>query len=193
MLENQKEELNTEKEELVEEQKDLDAKRDILRGAKAEKQQLVSNTRSSQAQYQRWLNELKTLEKQLNDEIFKLEEDLRKSLRPAALPAGEFMWPVRGSLITQGYGCLTSSFAARSYARCQTNSGKTGGFHNGVDMASPLGTPVLSAESGSVVAMSSSRYGYGTWVAVKHGNGLVSLYAHLSKITVSNGQFCGYG
>ena len=188
LLENQKEELNIDKEELVKQQKELGDQQDVLQQAQAQQQSLLSQTRSSQARYQQLLAEAQAEEKRFRQEIFELEEELRERQRAVALPPGEFIWPSKGALVTQGYGCLSSGFAVRSYSPCETGSGKRGGFHNGVDIAAPLGTPVVAVDSGVVVAMSSSRYGYGVWVAVKHNNGLVSMYSHLSKITVTQGQ-----
>lgn len=56
--------------------------------------------------------------------------------------------------------------------------------HRGVDLRSPVGTPVRAVATGKVVKVTAGRFGYGKWVVVDHENGLSSLYAHLSKITV---------
>lgn len=193
VLENKKEELDAEKEKLIEQQKELDVQNEVLAQARSEQQSFLNQTRSSQAEYQKLLNSAQAEAKKLNEEIFKLEEQLREALNPKTLPKGEFFWPSRYAIVTQRYGCLTSGFAIRSYPSCKTGSGSAGGFHNGVDVGAPLGTPILSADSGSVVAISSSRYGYGTWVAVKHSNNVVSMYAHLSSVTVSTGQHVEVG
>lgn len=64
-----------------------------------------------------------------------------------------------------------------------------GGGHRGLDISPPYGTPVYAAEAG-VVAEASTGYnaGYGTMVMINHGNGLTTMYAHLSAIAVSPGQ-----
>ncbi|HIJ86481.1 MAG TPA: M23 family metallopeptidase [Desulfuromonadales bacterium] len=59
--------------------------------------------------------------------------------------------------------------------------------HNGVDIAIPAGTPVNSVASG-VVVYSGSRSGYGNTVVVEHDNGILTLYAHNSRIMVAEGQ-----
>ena len=193
LLEIQKEELLQQEEDLINEQNELDAQNSILAEARQERAVLLSETRSSQAQYQNLLNQVNAQDKALREEIFQLEEELRKKLIPATLPQGTFIWPNKGGLITQGYGCLTSRFAVRSYPRCQTTNGQTGGFHNGVDIAAPLGSAILAADSGVVVGRSGSRYGYGNWVALRHANGVVTLYAHLSAISVGVGQHVSVG
>ncbi|OGT99292.1 MAG: hypothetical protein A2X80_00580 [Geobacteraceae bacterium GWB2_52_12] len=59
--------------------------------------------------------------------------------------------------------------------------------HNGVDIAIPAGTPVNAVASG-VVVYSGSRPGYGNTVVVEHDNGIITLYAHNSRLLVSQGQ-----
>lgn len=59
--------------------------------------------------------------------------------------------------------------------------------HNGVDIAIPTGTAVRPVASG-VVVYSGSRSGYGNTVVVEHDNGVITLYAHNSKILVTQGQ-----
>ena len=59
--------------------------------------------------------------------------------------------------------------------------------HNGIDIAIPAGTHVMPVAPG-VVAYSGSRSGYGNTVIVEHENGIITLYAHNSKILVAVGQ-----
>lgn len=64
-------------------------------------------------------------------------------------------------------------------------------FHNGLDIAVPIGTPVNTIADGKVIAVGPAR-GYGNWVAIDHGiiNGtrVTSEYGHLSSWNVSYGQ-----
>jgi murein DD-endopeptidase MepM/ murein hydrolase activator NlpD len=59
--------------------------------------------------------------------------------------------------------------------------------HNGIDIAIPTGTPVKPVASG-VVVYSGSRSGYGNTVVVEHDNGIITLYAHNSRLLVTPGQ-----
>ncbi|MGB9080378.1 MAG: M23 family metallopeptidase [Desulfuromonadaceae bacterium] len=59
--------------------------------------------------------------------------------------------------------------------------------HNGIDIAIPAGTPVRPVAPG-VVVYSGSRSGYGNTVVVEHDNGIISLYAHNSRILVAEGE-----
>ncbi len=65
-------------------------------------------------------------------------------------------------------------------------------FHTGTDMACPTGTPILAAMSGRVTTTGVTRV-YGNYVIIDHGNGYQTLYAHMSKIIASKGQWVSQG
>ena len=67
-----------------------------------------------------------------------------------------------------------------------------GKMHKGIDIAAKAGTPVIAAESGKVV-YSGWQNGYGNFVAIDHGAGYVSRYAHSSKLLVRSGQIVTQG
>lgn len=69
---------------------------------------------------------------------------------------------------------------------------KTTRPHLGIDYAAPTGTPVRSAADGTVVLAGWSG-GYGRTVRIRHGRGLETLYGHLSRIDVRNGQHVAQG
>lgn len=64
-------------------------------------------------------------------------------------------------------------------------------FHPGVDLGGPIGEPIKPVKPGKVIFAGYSTDGYGNNVVIDHGNGLISLYAHLSKIEVKNGEVVG--
>jgi murein DD-endopeptidase MepM/ murein hydrolase activator NlpD len=84
------------------------------------------------------------------------------------------IWPVRGE-VTAGFG-----------QRMDPMSGE-GAFHSGVDISAAFGSSVGAAADGIVFAAGQDS-GYGNSVLIDHGNGITSMYAHLSKITVVVGQ-----
>ena len=61
-------------------------------------------------------------------------------------------------------------------------------FHPGIDFDGVTGDDVYSIKPGRVEAISHSRYAYGNAIIVNHGENITSLYAHLSKIFVLEGQ-----
>lgn len=87
---------------------------------------------------------------------------------PAKAPTGTMRRPYGGM--------LTSNYGYRSR-----------GFHTGVDFAGPTGSKVVAADGGTVV-FAGWNGGYGRCVIISHGNGLETLYAHNSAITVKVGQ-----
>ncbi len=66
------------------------------------------------------------------------------------------------------------------------------GFHKGVDLAAPTGTPVLAFMSGRV-AFAGTMSGYGKLVIVDHGGDFSTYYAHLSSMRMHPGQSVGMG
>ncbi|WP_258058731.1 peptidoglycan DD-metalloendopeptidase family protein [Arthrobacter sp. B1805] len=67
-------------------------------------------------------------------------------------------------------------------------TGEAGEFHTGQDYAAPCGTPVQSADAGTVRAVGWHPWGGGNRVEVDHGNGLITTYNHLQGISVSTGD-----
>ena len=71
--------------------------------------------------------------------------------------------------------------------------------HLAIDIGSALGEPIVAADSGVVVFAGWAAGGYGYMVAIDHGNGYQTLYAHLSSVSVScgrsvsQGQLIGFG
>lgn len=74
---------------------------------------------------------------------------------------------------------------------------KTQGIHgyNGVDLASPFGTPIAAAASGVVIISKSGGWngGYGNYIVISHNNGTQTLYSHNSRNIVSVGDIVSQG
>lgn len=69
-----------------------------------------------------------------------------------------------------------------------------GGYygHSGVDIAAPYGTPIIAAESGTVV-LSQWYYGYGYCIMIQHASGLKTVYGHCSALHVKVGEYVTQG
>jgi murein DD-endopeptidase MepM/ murein hydrolase activator NlpD len=85
-----------------------------------------------------------------------------------------FIHPVAGR-ITSGFGVRVDPFTEKHK------------FHKGIDIACAIGTKVVASAEGTVV-FAGTKKGYGKTVIVEHRNGYRTLYGHLSKINVKNGD-----
>ncbi len=79
--------------------------------------------------------------------------------------------------------CVTSEFGSR--VDPITRRAKN---HTGIDLAVPTGTPIRAALPGTVTVSKYNAGGYGYYVMIDHGNGLVTLYGHCSRLLVRAGQ-----
>ncbi|MCB0229298.1 MAG: M23 family metallopeptidase, partial [Anaerolineae bacterium] len=84
--------------------------------------------------------------------------------------ASNFVWPAYGR-ITQGY-----------YS-----------YHPAIDIGAPLGTTAVAGDEGIVAVAGWSNVGYGNYVVIRHPDGYVTLYGHLSRIDVSQGDYVARG
>ena len=99
----------------------------------------------------------------------------------SANASGSFLWPVAS------YVYVSSRFGLRVHPI----TGKTKN-HTGIDIASNQGTAVYASDGGSVT-LAGWNGGYGNCIMIEHGNGYVTLYGHLSSISVSVGQTVSQG
>jgi murein DD-endopeptidase MepM/ murein hydrolase activator NlpD len=89
-------------------------------------------------------------------------------------------WPIAGARITQPFG--------PSGLALEPPLGGYPHFHTGIDLAARFGTPVTAAADGVVVAVNHTGVGYGNYVIVAHGGGIMTLYAHLLDTNVRVGD-----
>lgn len=89
-------------------------------------------------------------------------------------------WPLASFVLTQPFG-PTSVLLEPPYGTYKH-------FHTGVDISAALGTPVMAAADGLVVAVGHSNFGYGNYVVIAHGGGIATLYAHLLQTDANVGD-----
>ncbi|QGP91802.1 Peptidase family M23 [Neomoorella glycerini] len=123
--------------------------------------------------------EKKVIQEQvLKEPVTKIVERGTRVVLASRGGSGRLAWPIRGS-ITSPYG-----YRGRE-------------FHSGMDIDGYVGQPVGAAEAGTVT-FAGYDGGYGRMIAIDHGGGLVTRYAHLSGFNVrvgqqvSRGQVIGY-
>jgi murein DD-endopeptidase MepM/ murein hydrolase activator NlpD len=84
--------------------------------------------------------------------------------------------PVGGSYkITSGFGPRKAPTAGASTD------------HKGIDLAAPIGTPILAAKAGKVSVSKDEATGYGKWIEIQHEDGTKSRYGHLNSRNVQVG------
>lgn len=92
---------------------------------------------------------------------------------PAAQPArfaGSFAWPVKGTILSR-FG-----------------PGESGAKNNGIDIATPMGTPIRATADGVVAYAGDKVAVFGGLVLINHGSSWVSAYGHASRVDVVRGQ-----
>lgn len=100
---------------------------------------------------------------------------------PAQNTGGALIWPV------PGHYWVTSPFGYRSFDLVGINN-----FHGGMDIGAPMGVPIVAADGGTVVQL--GYYGtYGNMVRIDHGNGMETVYAHMSGFNVAYGAYVAPG
>lgn len=162
---------------------------EVLVGNKSEKTKLLSATKNEEAEYQKLLKAKKTEYEQILKEMRDFESKLQFILDPNTIPpkgTKVFNWPVGNVVITQLFG--GTEFAKQ-------NSSVYGGraYHPGVDFGVPTGSKIYAPLAGTVRATGNTDavpgcYSWGKWTLIDHANGLSTLYAHQSVISVSPGQ-----
>jgi murein DD-endopeptidase MepM/ murein hydrolase activator NlpD len=143
---------------------------------------LLTETKNKESEYQALIAQKKAEQASFEAELIRLASGLGTADTTSAPKPGKGIvgWPLSSVTITQNFG--NTSFAA--------SGAYNGSGHNGIDFRAAVGTPVFSVLGGTVqeVNQGAVKYcQYGKWVLVRHDNGLTSLYAHLSSISVAKG------
>jgi len=114
---------------------------------------------------QRQIVEQKILKNAVDRILVKGTQVVQVASRGGGVGSGNLIWPVSGT-ITQYF---------------------KGSSHTGIDIGVKSGTPIKAADSG-VVTFAGYQGGYGKFIIVDHGNGIVTRYAHCSVLKAAVGQ-----
>ncbi|MGM1060740.1 M23 family metallopeptidase [Saccharothrix sp. Mg75] len=107
--------------------------------------------------------------------------------------AAEAQKLVKSQQITENREAAEAEAQRPKYARPAAGSftsgygGRWGEMHYGIDIAGPIGTPILAAADGVVVEAGPAS-GFGLWVKVEHPDGSTTVYGHVDTYSVSKGQ-----
>jgi len=180
-LEAQHTELERRREAEEELHKTTEQKRDVLTRQSQEAAIRIQDISSMQAQFEADLAQTQAMRNTMEREL----QDVFRRIQWAQNPfvGGEMRWPV------DGFTNISSHYGWRFNGR---------DFHTGIDIAGRgiYGQPVRAANSGTVVVANWSftpGRGYGMFVIIDHGGRISTLYAHLSNITVSVGDWVEVG
>lgn len=197
--ESKKQEVEKAKADKESEKEDLEKNRIDLQRLVDESQAILDKLGDTAQACRREIDENDAEIKAIDDEIAKeqrrVEEERKRRAEAAAqqkaaqgskqkdtaapaVASGGYTWPA------PGYSHITSGFND-----CENRSHVHGAIDIGGDgkRGSIYGASIVAANSGTVI-MARTCGGYGNCVVVDHGNGVTTLYGHLSSISVSKGQ-----
>lgn len=195
----EKQNVFAKKNEALKKQKDeLEEKKSALQEEENLQELYLSETKLNEEKFQQLLWRTKQEEASVRNEISAYEKTIRKKLeaiekaekqkREAGqtedlkLGSSHFMWPV-----DPGRG-VTAEFHDPDYPFRHIFE------HSGTDIRAPQGTPIKAAESGYIARTRldphSTNFGY---VMIIHGDGLSTLYGHVSKIVVQEDTYVNKG
>jgi murein DD-endopeptidase MepM/ murein hydrolase activator NlpD len=177
--------LTNQKNTLVGLKQDLSGKKQAVEYTAKEKSTLLVQTKNKEQTYKQLVKTKEQQKEQFEREVFEYESQLNFLIDKGSYPRpknGILSWPLDDVYLTQKFGKTVG--AEKLY---------TSGSHNGIDMRASIGTRVKNVLTGVVVGTGNTDiypgcYSFGKWVMVKHDNGLSTIYAHLSVISVNQGQ-----
>lgn len=172
------------------------AAKDELQSQQAEVQALINEIKADEKLTQQALDELNAAAKEMDAEIVKKEKELQAAIAAAQKsgsnsyqfdPGTGYYWPLPMSNVR-----VTSFFGPRTHPVTGQYSN-----HAGTDIGAAKGVEIYAAHGG-VVLTSVHQGTYGNYVVISRGDGVTTLYAHMSKRavkegdTVKQGQVIGY-
>ncbi len=172
------------------------AQQDAVRSAKEDleeereaKTSLVAQTQNREDEYQRILNDLRRTQQDESDDMYALRTRLQGTIESSdeTLAEGNVLldWPFE---LKRG---ISAHFHDRTYPFRNLFE------HPGVDLPTPVGTPIHAA-AGGYVAWNRTGKQYGNYVMIIHPSGIATVYAHLSAFAVrpdtyvDRGDIIGY-
>ncbi len=174
-VEEAKQLIVNEQNEQIEARNILEEKKSTLDSLKKEKDKIINELNS----------DIKALEKEeakIEADYQAIQNELNAALSSSSKSStqykgnGKFCWP---SAVSQR---ITSPYGYRPHPISGVRK-----LHRGIDIGAGMGTNVLAADSGTVMTAGwNNSYGY--YITINHGSGLVTLYAHNSKLLVSKGD-----
>ena len=184
-------ELSDQKQILETVRADVQKQQDEMKGLIDEKKEEISEYETDIANKEKAIKEYEDMIAEQDGIIGALEaavasakkkqQQMGVSNNSASYGGGTFCWPA------PSYTRISDDYGWRTHPTLGVQQ-----FHNGVDMASPSGSPILAAADGVVVAASYNAT-MGNYVMIDHGGGLFTIYMHASALFVSSGNIVSAG
>ncbi|MFA5009898.1 MAG: peptidoglycan DD-metalloendopeptidase family protein [Patescibacteria group bacterium] len=142
------------------------------------KASLLQDAKLTEAEYQNKLESAVIEQQKLENQI----AALAKSSRRGVLNEGKYslLWPIPSRLVTATFrdGDYQSRFKL---------------VHNAIDIATPQGTPIKAPADAYVLKVKFDGSNAYSYIMLDHGNGMVTVYGHVSGVSVATGQFVPVG
>lgn len=191
--ERMRKEAEAKRNELIIQQKNLEDLRTTLddqqfsiSGQRTVKAQILVDTRRSETQYQKLLQQAKREQASIESEVVSIEKKLREEIqkgermeRLKSFGSPDFVWPVTKNTIT-------AYFHDPDYPYRYIFE------HPAIDVSTRQGTSIKAAAGGYIAKAKSVCNGY-AYVMIIHDQGYASVYGHLSKVMVSDDDFVAQG
>ena len=184
--------LNESKAGLDEQKAQQEVQRSEQADKVAESEAVLSELKQSEANWEALVAEADAAEAKIDKELAKAEKELERKIAEGQItfdPGTGYLYPLPAS-----YTRISSLFGPRPHPI-------TGKYHNhsGTDIPAPGGTEIKAVKGGVVVTSAYDPSSYGEYVAINHGDGITTLYAHMQRGSrrvkkgdiVSQGQVLG--
>lgn len=176
----------------------LEKSREVLQNLLDESEKLLNSLQDSEKEVKKAIDQNDAQMKLIDAEIQKYYENQRKAQQssdnspsnanvPVQIKKGGFIWPV------PGYKMISSGF---------TDTQNRSHAHGAIDIAGRAiyGANIVASAAGKVIMVNTvvnsqgqGGGGYGKFVVIDHGNGVSTLYGHMSSVAVSKGQSVSQG
>jgi len=178
-LDQSRRDLGVQTERLAEQKRQIEGERTVHRRALDESNRYLEKVKREKQLHAAAVEELQRAQRELESKVRSIIEQKRKmarrsTVKPPVYRGGALPWPVSGS--------VNSEFGMRKHPQFNTRM-----KHTGIDIAAPIGTPVIAVAAGEVLYAESMR-GYGNVLMIDHGGNLLTVYGHLSRMDVGEGQ-----
>ncbi len=186
ILTSKREQNNTQKHTLINLKDQYQDQQTVLTHNRDGKAKLLSVTQNEESNFQSLLRKKQDAKANILAQMREIESEIEFILDPNTIPrkgSAVFTWPLSNPRITQYFG----------YTRFALSGAYGGSMHNGIDLGAPVGTKARAPLTGVVRAIGNTDlvpgcYSWGKWLLIDHANGLSSMFAHLSHISVTPGQ-----